>query len=173
VSSRLVKQRMAFKLNVIRTEGNLDGPDYEVTSGPGVEREVVHTLAKEYLESRKGEFFAIRYDGFATLAMVPAQSALLMSESKKKDLQLLGAIVGLSLLYGYPVDPINPLLLIYLLSNNKATSLSKSVVSTWFPELFKILSTWISLSPTDTIPQDVANHLINYHETAVRLHYLK
>ncbi|KAK7020283.1 hypothetical protein VNI00_017735 [Paramarasmius palmivorus] len=88
----------------------------------------------------------------------------LMSESKKKDLQLLGAIIRLSLLYGYPVDPINPLFLIYLLHNNSA-SLMKSLVSTWFPELFKILSTWISLSATDAIPQDVATHLINYHET--------
>ncbi|KAK7043051.1 hypothetical protein VNI00_008789 [Paramarasmius palmivorus] len=149
----------------IQTEGNLAGPDYEVTSGPGVEREVVHTLAKEYLETRRSEFFALRYGGFCTLATIPAQSALLMSESKKKDLQLLGAIVGLCLLYGYPVDPINPLLLIYLLYDNNPASLTKSLVSTWFPELFKVLSIWISLSATDAIPQEVAIHLINYHET--------
>ncbi|KAK7035325.1 hypothetical protein VNI00_011856 [Paramarasmius palmivorus] len=149
----------------IQTEANLDGPDYEVTSGPGIEREVVHTLAKEYLETRRSEFFALRYGGFCTLATIPAQSALLMSDTKKRDLQLLGAIVGLCLLYGYPVDPINPLLLIYLLYDNNPASLTKSLVSTWFPELFKILSIWISLSATDTIPQEVAIHLINYHET--------
>ncbi|KAK7025316.1 hypothetical protein VNI00_016098 [Paramarasmius palmivorus] len=138
--------------------------DHYVTSGSGIEREVFHSLASSYLKDRASEFFVQRLGDYSTLATIPEQSALFMSDTKRMELSVIGAIVGLSLVYGYPVDPINPLLLVYILKDCNVDSLTQSLVSTWFPDLFEVLSTWIGMTADDAIPTNVVQHLISYHD---------
>ncbi|KAK7021970.1 hypothetical protein VNI00_017119 [Paramarasmius palmivorus] len=150
----------------IQTEPDANNPhrDQYVTSGPGVEREVMHALATEYLSTRASEFFIKRLGDHSTLTTIPMQLARLMSPSKRKELGILGAIVRLSLIHGYPIEPINPLLLVFILSEFDLVSLSRSLVSTWYPELFDVLSTWNSMNEDDLIPPNVAAHLISFHD---------
>ncbi|KAL0067941.1 hypothetical protein AAF712_005110 [Marasmius tenuissimus] len=123
----------------------------ELSSGIGVEREAVQTLAHGYLSRRASTFFLPQGPQFSMLAAVNGPSARWMSNDQKMDWGILGTLVALSLIYGLGTEPLNPLALIFYLNDCHVACLHSDLVSRWFPELHGTLKAWASLGHEDDI----------------------
>ncbi|KAJ3816987.1 hypothetical protein F5880DRAFT_1632824 [Lentinula raphanica] len=87
-----------------------DGSETYITSGPGVEKEVMSIFFKSNF-SDAASLLTNVIDDYTTLATVPMLSASDISPTKKDELTHFGSVVGLSLIHGvYPAN-LNPLLL--------------------------------------------------------------
>ncbi|KAJ3976233.1 hypothetical protein EV361DRAFT_764885, partial [Lentinula raphanica] len=109
---------------------NIDqnGIETYVTSGPGLEKEVMNLFYQTYVKN--SDFLVTLIDDYTTLATIPVSSSSDIPQAKLDQLAFFGAAVGISLVHGtYPAN-INPLLLIYLLNSCKLNSISKLLVST-------------------------------------------
>ncbi|KAJ3816331.1 hypothetical protein F5880DRAFT_1619457, partial [Lentinula raphanica] len=109
----LLSEHRHFQLIAIN-----DGVESYVTSGPGVEKEVMNLFFREKLASHIHDFLIQVIDNYTTLSTVPISSAADISPAKKNELTLFGAAIGLSLVHGSYPSTINPLLLIYLLNGS-------------------------------------------------------
>ncbi|KAJ3834204.1 hypothetical protein F5878DRAFT_697103 [Lentinula raphanica] len=123
-----------------RTATDENGFESYVTSGPGVEKEVMDLFLKAKLNSHVHDFLIQVIDEYTTLSTVPLASSADLTEAKKNELTLFGATVGLSLVHGIYPGNINPLLLVYLLNSNNLKSLTKPLVLELFPDLHRTLS---------------------------------
>ncbi|KAK1230781.1 hypothetical protein PQX77_006130 [Marasmius sp. AFHP31] len=151
---------MDRSFDIVDTEGAT------VSSGTGVEREAVHTLAHTYLSCRASTFFVPHGPQFSMLAAVNGPSARWMSHEQKMDWGILGTLVGLSLIYGLGTEPLNPLALIFFINECHVAALHSDLVSHWFPELHATLKAWASLGHEDDVHQ-FASHFSSYHECDV------
>ncbi|KAJ8079423.1 hypothetical protein PM082_021939 [Marasmius tenuissimus] len=137
-----------------------------ISSGAGLEREVVQTLCHSYFIKSASTFFMPLGPEFSTLAAVNGASARWMSEAQKVEWGVLGTLVALSLIYGFDTTPLNPLLLIYLINDCDIISLHSLLVLRWFPELHATLKAWTQLGHQDDITQ-FAGHFASYHDCDV------
>ncbi|KAK1219074.1 hypothetical protein PQX77_018223 [Marasmius sp. AFHP31] len=156
--TRLLTMDRSFE--IVDLEGEV------VSSGTGVERETVQTLAHGYLSRRASTFFLPHGPQFSTLAAVNGPSARWMSNDQKMDWGILGTVVGLSLIYGLGTEPLNPLILIFFINECHVASLHSDLVSRWFPELYSTLKAWASLGHEDDVRQFAA-HFSSYHDCDV------
>ncbi|KAJ3825019.1 hypothetical protein F5880DRAFT_1451904, partial [Lentinula raphanica] len=118
--SSLLSDARHFRLVV-----NENGLERYVTSGPGLETEVMNLFFKANLDARINNYLVELIDEYTTLAAVPLSSSTEVSPSKLHDLTFFGSAVGLSLVHGCYPGNINPLLLIYLLNSSNLKSISK------------------------------------------------
>ncbi|KAL0571014.1 hypothetical protein V5O48_010947 [Marasmius crinis-equi] len=144
----------------------VDKNGMSVSSGNGVETEVFHTLFHSYFVQRVGEFFAPLTDTHSTLAAVNGASARWMSPEQKQDWGVLGALCAMSLIYGRGTDPLNPLLLIYLINDCNLSSLHSDLVLRLDPQLHHKLKTWKETSHLDDI-SSFASHFSSFHDIQV------
>ncbi|KAJ3970824.1 hypothetical protein EV361DRAFT_801265 [Lentinula raphanica] len=158
----LLSEHRHFQLIAIN-----DGVESYVTSGPGLEKEVMNLFFKATLESHTHDFLIPVIDDYTTLSTVPISSAADISPAKKNELTLFGAAIGLSLVHGSYPSTINPLLLIYLLNGSDLKSLTKPLVMEQFPELHRILNRWITLDYTDNDLLYFQPHFATYHNLPV------
>ncbi|KAJ3971849.1 hypothetical protein EV361DRAFT_185359 [Lentinula raphanica] len=86
-----------------------DGAEIYVTSGPGVEKEVINLFLKATFDSHIHDYLIEVIEDYMTLSTVPMSSTADLSAAKKNNLTLFGAAVGLSLIYGIYPGKINPL----------------------------------------------------------------
>ncbi|KAJ3967385.1 hypothetical protein EV361DRAFT_930974 [Lentinula raphanica] len=141
--------------------------DIYISSGPGIEKEVMDLFFKEKLDGHVHDFLVRVIDNYTTLSTVPISSAADLSLAKKKELKLFGAAVGLALVHGHYPANINPLLLVYLLSSCNLKSLSKYLVMESFPDLYCTLSQWNSLDYDDDNLSYFQPHFATYHNLLV------
>ncbi|KAJ3816430.1 hypothetical protein F5880DRAFT_1446411, partial [Lentinula raphanica] len=126
-----------------------NGLDHYVTSGPGLEKEVMNLFFKTNLDDRVNHYLVELIDDYTTISAMPLSSSTEVSQSRLQDLTFFGAVVGLSLVHGsYPAN-INPLLLVYLLNHSNLKSISKHLVMDQFPTLYHTLARWKALDPRD------------------------
>ncbi|KAJ3757313.1 hypothetical protein EV360DRAFT_71247 [Lentinula raphanica] len=144
-----------------------DGVERYITSGPGVEKEVMTLFFKTSFEAASDLLTRVS-DEYATLATVPMQSASDMSNIKKDELTHFGSVVGLSLIHGTYPDTLNPLLLIYLLNACNLSSMTKALVLEFFPTLYHTLIEWLALDYRDnsSLPS-FERHFATYHNLQV------
>ncbi|KAL0568763.1 hypothetical protein V5O48_013214 [Marasmius crinis-equi] len=153
-------------LNLDREFRLVDEDGTSVSSGNGVETEVFHTLFHSYFVDRAGEFFAPLTDVYATLAAVNGSSSQWMSVEQKQDWSVLGALCAMSLIYGRGTDPLNPLLLIYLINDCDLKSLHSDLVLRLDPQLHHTLKTWKQTSHLDNV-SSFAGHFTSFHDIQV------
>ncbi|KAJ3751752.1 hypothetical protein EV360DRAFT_75949 [Lentinula raphanica] len=161
--SALLSQNRHFHLIAI------DDHDIEtlITSGPGVEKEVMSLFFKEKFDTHIHNYLVQVNDEYSTLSTVPFSSAADLSTAKKNELTVFGATVGLALVHGtYPAN-INPLLLVYLLNSSNLKSLHKGLVKEYFPELYQTLTRWIALDHSDNDLSYFQPHFATYHNIPV------
>ena len=115
---------------------------------------------------RADEFFVPVDDEYSTIATPAGVSFQWMSDKARLELSVLGAVVALCLIYGLGVEPLNPLLLIYLINDCEIGSLKSSLVREWFPGLHHTLTDWISTGPDEDISR-FSGHFASYHDTQV------
>jgi len=141
-----------------------EGQTRLVSSGDGLEVEVMNRVFKYFLEDRLDDFCVPLIDGWYTLATAPLVSNFSLSEAKRQELQLFGAAVGLALVHGQLPSKINPLLLIYLLCRCDLQALSKDLVMEHFPSLYHTLKAWNELNYTDNNLSAFNAHFFTYHQ---------
>ncbi|KAJ3764672.1 hypothetical protein FB446DRAFT_656239, partial [Lentinula raphanica] len=161
--STLLSQNRHFQLIAIDDRG----VENYITSGPGVEKEVMSLFFKAKLDSHMHDYLTPVVDDYTTLSTVPLSSAADLSATKKNELAIFGAAIGLALVHGiYPAN-INPLLLVYLLSSSNLKSLTKELVNNLFPELHQTLTRWLALEHTDNDLSYFQPHFATYHNLSV------
>ncbi|KAL0565592.1 hypothetical protein V5O48_016433, partial [Marasmius crinis-equi] len=144
----------------------VDDNDRAVSSGNGVETEVFHKLFHSYFVERKGEFFAPLTDLYCTLATTNGPSSQWMSTEQKRDWGVLGVLCAMSLIYGHGTDPLNPLLLIYLINDCNLNSLRSDVVLRLDPHLHSTLKAWNEIIHTDDV-SSFSGHFLTFHDTQI------
>ncbi|KAJ3886632.1 hypothetical protein GG344DRAFT_32113, partial [Lentinula edodes] len=105
------------------------GEQEYVTSGPGLEQSVLNALFDEYFATREFEFCTPIWDAYTTLITLPQTASAHISDAKKEELTIFGAVTALALIYGHYPGHLNPLLLIYLLNDSKLQSLHRDLVT--------------------------------------------
>ncbi|KAJ3764557.1 hypothetical protein FB446DRAFT_796028, partial [Lentinula raphanica] len=144
-----------------------NGLDHYVTSGPGLEKEVMNLFFKTNLDDRVNHYLVELIDDYTTISAMPLSSSTEVSQSRLQDLTFFGAVVGLSLVHGsYPAN-INPLLLVYLLNHSNLKSISKHLVMDQFPTLYHTLARWKALDPRDNNLSFFQSHFASYHNVQV------
>ncbi|KAJ3738046.1 hypothetical protein EV360DRAFT_77187, partial [Lentinula raphanica] len=165
--SPVLSQNRHFQL--VNIEHN--GVENYVTSGPGVEKEVMDLFFKTSLQNAAGLLTNV-IDDYTTIATVPLSIASDMSNTKRDELTHLGAVVGLLLVHGSYPGNLNPLLLVYLLNTCNLSSLSKDLVREFFPELHRTLVQWLSLDHDDNSTLlSFQSHFATYHNLLVSTLY--
>ncbi|KAJ4499892.1 hypothetical protein C8R41DRAFT_753330, partial [Lentinula lateritia] len=119
----------------VKTDIDASGEEVWVTSGGGFERSVLLLLFQKYFEKRFEELCTPLIDCYYTLSTVPMSSTTPISETKRRDLGLFGATVALALVNGYLPEKLNPLLLVYFLSDCQFECLNRTAVMDLIPEL--------------------------------------
>ncbi|KAJ3888324.1 hypothetical protein GG344DRAFT_19325, partial [Lentinula edodes] len=117
--------------------------------GGGFERSVLLLLFQKYFEKRFEELCTPLIDCYYTLSTVPMSSTTPISETKRRDLGLFGATVALALVNGYLPEKLNPLLLVYFLSDCQFECLNRTAVMDLFPELGATIDDWLSTPHDD------------------------
>lgn len=140
-----------------------------ITSGQGVESEVIHAAFEQYTKDSP-RWFASSAGDFSTIATTAATMDEHVSRDQLEDLGVLGALVALNLIFGYPTLPLNPLLLQFFINDCDIHSLTEKSVLKWFPGLKYILSTWIGMTPEEPLAVNIfGSHLATYHDLQVGL----
>ncbi|KAJ3826377.1 hypothetical protein F5880DRAFT_1476387 [Lentinula raphanica] len=165
--SALLSQNRHFQLISIDSRGR----ETYITSGPGVEKEVMNLFFKAKVDSQIYDYLVEVIDGYMTLSTVPISSAADLSAAKKSELTLFGAATGLSLVHGIYPAKFNPLLLVYLLNSSNLKSLTKTIVKEMFPNLHSTLTRWIALNHSDNDLSYFQPHFATYHNVPVSALY--
>ncbi|KAJ3964004.1 hypothetical protein EV361DRAFT_107573 [Lentinula raphanica] len=161
--SALLSQNRHFQIIAIDDSG----VETYVTSGPGLEKEVMNLFFKDKFDSHIHEYLIQVIDDYTTIATVPISSPADLSEAKQNDLTLFGAAVGLSIVHGIYPGNVAPLLLVYLLNSSNLNSLTKRLVRESFPDLYRTLNEWIALDHTDNHLSSFQPHFATYHNLPV------
>ncbi|KAJ3902275.1 hypothetical protein F5879DRAFT_1044026 [Lentinula edodes] len=143
-----------------------NGDEELVTSGPGVEQSVMNRLFEEYFVTRASEFCTPLLEDFGTLTAFPQTESTHLSEEKKEELAMFGAVTALALIHGHYPGCLNPLLLIFFLNGNELRSLHRQLVIQYFPSLGHTLDAWLHIGPSDDV-QQFASHFASFHNIQV------
>ncbi|KAH7869900.1 uncharacterized protein C8R40DRAFT_708958 [Lentinula edodes] len=154
----------------VKTDIDASGEEVWVTSGGGFERSVLLLLFQKYFEKRFEELCTPLIDCYYTLSTVPMSSTTPISETKRRDLGLFGATVALALVNGYLPEKLNPLLLVYFLSDCQFECLNRTAVMDLFPELGATIDDWLSTPyDNDSNLNRFQAHFATYHNMEVQL----
>ncbi|KAJ3964445.1 hypothetical protein EV361DRAFT_978731, partial [Lentinula raphanica] len=146
---------------------DISGREHTVTSGPGLEQSVLNALFKEYFVDRASEFCTPLFEDFDTLIVLPQTSGpTYISEDRKEELSIFGAVTALALIHGHYPGRLSPLLLIYLLNGCDIRSLHRKLVYEYSTELGSTLDAWLCIGPDDNV-LEFASHFASYHNTQV------
>ncbi|KAJ3845942.1 hypothetical protein EV368DRAFT_70310, partial [Lentinula lateritia] len=137
-------------------------PNEYISSGPGIEQDTITKLFELYFEQRENEICTPLYEDYTTL--LPAAS--LISDEKREEVTIFGAVTALALIYGYYPGCFNPLLLIYLLNNCNLSCLHAKLVKLYAPSLFATLDHWLHTEPNDAV-QEFTAHFSIYHNLPI------
>ncbi|KAJ4484334.1 hypothetical protein C8J55DRAFT_426501, partial [Lentinula edodes] len=145
----------------VKTDIDASGEEVWVTSGGGFERSVLLLLFQKYFEKRFEELCTPLIDCYYTLSTVPMSSTTPISETKRWDLGLFGATVALALVNGYLPEKLNPLLLVYFLSDCQFECLNRTAVMDLFPELGNAIQTSTLTNRTKEMHNSIAHHMLH------------
>lgn len=140
-----------------------------VTSGQGVESEVLHAAYKRYTDE-SARWFSPSTADFSTISTIATTADEHVSQKRLDNLMDLGALVALNLIHGYPTAPLNPLFLEYLINDCDIDSLCKDKVTKWFPSLGHLLSLWLNMGHDEPLDETVFGpHIATFHDLQVSL----
>ncbi|KAJ3744997.1 hypothetical protein DFH05DRAFT_1459908 [Lentinula detonsa] len=140
-----------------------DGSGDSVTSGRGVETEVIHGAFMIFSQEHD-RWFTPAVENFSTLATVASTCSEHVSQDRLNDLGILGALVALNLVNECPALPLNPLFVLYLIYEGDFGCLTEAAVSEWSPDLRYLLRQWIDLPPHELPGILFASHFATYHD---------
>jgi hypothetical protein len=150
---------LSFSLTICECRGD--------SQGEGVEREVLTAAFAKFIQS-EAQWLIPHANGFCTIASASNLSSRAIPDSRRRGLQALGALAALLIIHGFPPEPLDPLVIYYILNDSNLHSLTQDVLREWHPELHQTISEWINIGPDgDLMP--FQGHFMTYHEIQVRL----
>jgi hypothetical protein len=136
--------------------------------GGGIEVEVIHNLFANF-QNHRDEWFTPRSDGFYTLSTTTlALSPEFVSDSRQRNLAVLGAATALLLIRGLPTVPLDPVFLHFLIHDCDLHSIHPSILGEWHPTLKQTISSWIDLGPNGDL-SPFSQHFTIIHDIHVSL----
>ena len=100
----------------------------------------------------------------------PGWRAGMVTENRLIHVKRLGALCALMLIAGICPEPLNPLLLHFVIHGFDFNSLTPGIVQEWHPELYQTITDWLETGPSgDTEP--FRSHWISYHDQDVSVYY--
>jgi len=110
-----------------------------VSSGPGIEREVIYTAYKEF-EMAAAQWFMPCADSLLTIATsLSMATAQYVPATRLSNLSILGAIVALLLIHGIAPGKLDPVVLHYFIYSCDLRSIHPALLSEWHPELHETI----------------------------------
>ena len=141
-----------------------------VSSGPGIEREVMYTVYHQF-EMAAEQWFMPRADNLATLATSHSiATARYVPAARLSDLSILGAIVAILLIHGIAPARLDPLVLQYFIYDCDLNSIHPILLSEWHPDLHSTITQWIQMGPNGNI-DGYRGHFATYHDISVGFKY--
>lgn len=148
---------------IYRTRLTLDDEEEWVSTGKGVEQDTMSALFKTYFVDYENLFCTSAFENYTTILTAP-----LISDRRREQLTIFGAVTALSLIYGSYPGRLNPLLLIYLLNKCDLQCLYRDLVFQICPSLGQTLDSWLRMGATDRVDNpSLISHFSSYHNTSV------
>ena len=124
---------------------SVDENERIVSSGAGVERDVLWTAFQTYLD-REAEWFHQRADGTATLGVMTSGAlARYCPPERLLEATRLGAICALLMIHGIAPVPFSPALFQFFAHDGDIHALHREFVREWHPEVGKTIQDWIDM----------------------------
>ena len=152
----------------MRQDGGLSGRVLSV--GEGIECETIY-LAFDLYRKESTKWFIPRSGTYSTIATSQSLSPHFNTSSTRLEaLSVLGALIGLMLVYGVAPTPLSPALIQFLLNGCDLHSLTPAFIQEWFPSLHRTLVDWnaIGSSSEDNI-EGFDSHFQLFHDFPVFL----
>jgi hypothetical protein len=149
----------------------VNGVETVISVGSGIEKEVIHALFAQF-QKHRDEWFTPRADGFYTLSTTTRSlSSQHVSESRLRNLTILGAATALWLLHRLPTVPLDPVFLHFLIHDCNLDSIHPAILGEWHPSLRQTISNWVDLGP-DGDASPFGDHFTFIHDIHVSFYSL-
>ncbi|KAJ6451543.1 hypothetical protein C8R45DRAFT_1124584, partial [Mycena sanguinolenta] len=146
---------------IIRPDGSL------VSTGWGVEREVVYTAFQSFIE-HGSQWFLPRFDGRCSIVTTMSLAASsFVGKTRHNNLAVLGCLVSLLLIFGIAPEPLSPSVIHWAANNCELRLLNREFVQEWHPNLRALLEQWTAVGPTGDI-NGFQSHFASFHNLQVR-----
>ncbi|KAJ7303553.1 hypothetical protein DFH08DRAFT_722025, partial [Mycena albidolilacea] len=122
-----------------------------LSTGTGVEKEVLYTAFSWYVDHR-GAYFLPRFnDTCSIVTTMSFTSHAYVSTDRREDLMILGCLAALLLLHGIAPEPLGPAIIQFAANRCELGSLTWDFVGEYHPELRALLDTWKTMGPSGDI----------------------
>ncbi|KAJ7318075.1 hypothetical protein DFH08DRAFT_714930, partial [Mycena albidolilacea] len=122
-----------------------------LSTGTGVEKEVLYTAFSWYVDHR-GAYFLPRFDDTCSIVTTMSfTSHAYVSTDRREDLMILGCLAALLLLHGIAPEPLGPAIIQFAANRCELGSLTWDFVGEYHPELRALLDTWKTMGPSGDI----------------------
>ncbi|KAJ7877934.1 hypothetical protein B0H14DRAFT_2342184, partial [Mycena olivaceomarginata] len=122
-----------------------------LSTGTGVEKEVLYTAFSWYVDHR-GAYFLPRFDNTCSIVTTMSfTSHAYVSTDRREDLMILGCLAALLLLHGIAPEPLGPAIIQFAANRCELGSLTWDFVGEYHPELRALLDTWKTMGPSGDI----------------------
>jgi hypothetical protein len=137
-----------------------------LSTGPGIEHEVIFTAFESYQRDHS-QWFETREDGMASVKIVyPMSASRSIPQQRLLSLTKLGALCALLLIIGQCPSPLDPCILQYAVHGMNIHSLHPTFVGEWHPETRAKVLRWLDIgSDGDITP--FQDHLAAYNALEV------
>ncbi|KAH9950526.1 hypothetical protein B0H21DRAFT_686429, partial [Amylocystis lapponica] len=137
--------------------------DEIVSSGEGIEREMIFTIFSKFI-ANSTQWFHPRADDRATLRVLhSAESARSVPLARIRNLKKLGAVCALMLIIGQTPDPLGPAIFQFLVHGCDLHALHPTFIGEWHPNLRKTLLDWNAMDHTGDVSR-FEHHFATFHD---------
>lgn len=151
------------------TSSSVDAENEIVSSGEGIEREMIFLVYQRFLANRT-QWFHPRADNRSSLRTLhSAQSALAVPQSRIRNLKKLGAICAFMMILGQNPSPLDPAVFQFLIHGCDLHALHPTFIGEWHPDLRKTILDWIDMGSTGDVSR-FEHHFSSYHDFEVSSH---
>ncbi|KAH9918518.1 hypothetical protein B0H21DRAFT_827558 [Amylocystis lapponica] len=134
-----------------------------VSSGEGIEREMIFTIFSKFI-ANSTQWFHPRADDRATLRVLhSAKSACSVPLARIRNLKKLGAVCALMLIIGQTPDPLGPAIFQFLVHGCDLHALHPTFIGEWHPNLCKTLLDWNAMDHTGDVSR-FEHHFATFHD---------
>ncbi|KAK7025633.1 hypothetical protein R3P38DRAFT_2529661 [Favolaschia claudopus] len=137
-----------------------------LSTGIGVEREVVHALYRSFAQ-RPEKYFVPREGGWHGIATTISMSQrFLVSDVRLRELKILSAVLMLMLLHGMAPDIVSPALFQFAFHGCDLNALTHVFLVEWYPVLSLLINDWLRTGPTGDLRR-FRSHFATHHDVQI------
>jgi hypothetical protein len=142
-----------------------------VSSGPGIEREVLYTAYQQFEKAAEQWFIPRANDRLTLATSLLMATAQYVSPAQLSDLNVLGAIIALLFIHGIAPGKLDPVVLQYFIYDCDLASVHSAFLREWHPSIHEMITHWIATGPDGNV-EPFIGHFAAYLDISVCLIYL-